>query len=695
MAVLQKIRNRAGLMVAVIGVGLVGFLLMDALNSNSSLLFGGSANNMVGKVAGEEISIQEFEKKVSETIDAYQSNYPNNPIDDATRNALREQTWNQYIKDILLSREFEELGINVTSDELFDLVQGNTPHPAIQNAFKNPETGIFDPAQVLVFLKNMNNDQTGESKKRWLGFEKYIKEDRLNKKFTNLIKKSIYIPTWFADDAYQKNNKRSSISYVHIPYTEISDEEIEFSESEFVAYLEKHKEQYKQEAMRDIEYVTFAIQPSAEDTSDAKQFIEQEIENFKTTESDSVYIKLYSDEPFASTYYTKDQLSSIVADTLFKADTNTLIGPYYENGAYKVAKVLDKKLIPDSVNVRHILFKINQQQDPTALLAKIDSVKQRILNGEDFNALAVQYSDDPGSGSKGGELGWVKPNQMVKPFNDAIFFKAEVDSVLQVISQFGVHLVQVTESNPTKEGIKVAFLSKNIYPSSETESLIYNKANEFAIQNRTAETFQEAASKEGLMVNKAPQLKQTDYTINGLGYARDVTSWAYQSETGTISDVISLPNQFVVAHVANASEEGTAKLDDVRTEIKMELAKQKKFEKLKEQVGSISSLEAMNKEVKSAPNLTFSSFFVPGVGREEAVVGYALSMEKGATSGPIKGESGLFVLRVDEIIEPGETENLVAFKKQIETPITSRVDFSVFEALKNGADIEDNRYKFY
>lgn len=704
MALLTKIRNRAGILVVVIGLSLAAFLLMDALNSNSSLLRGGADNN-VGIINGQEIPIQAFEAKLAEAVETYKMNAQKQEVDQEVMQYLREQTWNQYIKDVILSKEYEKLGLNISGDELFDLVQGVNPHQAIVNAFTNPETGVFDRARVLVFLKNMDNDQTGDSRKKWLGMEKYIKEDQLTQKYIGLVKNGLYVPTWLAENAYKESNQTVNLDYVLVPYSFIADSQISFMDSDLEDYLESHSKEYKQQPSAKIEYYTFDIIPSFEDTLNTKKYIEEEIPNFTKVENDSIYINLYSDERFNPKYYKLEELeeTTTIADSLFKVDTNTIIGPFFEEGAFKAVKLLDRKLIPDSVHARHILLKVAEGQNPQEIVAQIDSFKKMVEEGADFAQLAAQNSQDPGSASKGGDLGWVKPDEMVPNFNNAIFYAGKKGDLLKVPTQFGLHLIQIVESTPSKMAVKIAPLVKIIYPSSETESIIYNKAYELAGKSRTAEDFENAAENFDLFKRTAENIGINDYTVTGLGPARELVKWAYKNDVGTISDVISTEDKFIIARLVSKSMDETPSLEELRAEIETKVIQKKKFDFLKNEIdkkGIAKKMEDLagqyNTEIKSANNISFSNIFIPGQGREPRVIGTAFGMKEQAVSAPISGEKGLYVIKVTGLSEPEPIADVSNYKTRLSESYIRNVDFvKLFESLKEQADITDNRYKFY
>ena len=706
MAAIGEIRKRSGLLIAIIGISMLAFLVMSGLDSNSSLLTGNSTSNIIGVIDGNEISIQDFDAKFQEAKESYRSSTNNPDLDENTINQIREQTWNQYIRDFVLGDKIKKSGITVSSDEIFDLVQGNNPHPYIRNSFTDPKTGVFNPSQVLVFLKNLENpqyDPSGESKKKWLGLEKVIKEDQLSKKYINLIKKGIYFPKWQVEKTFQQTSDRANLKFVQIPYATIQDSSVNITDDELSDYLSEHSEDYKQEESRKIEYVIFNILPSSDDTTEALAYVKNEMDNFKNSDNDTTYLKLYSDEGIDGNYFTIDELTSSVKDSLFLVDTNTLIGPYFEDGFYKVAKLIDRKMIPDSVKARHILIAVQEGADPKTASDKIDSLKEQIENGADFASLAVQFSDDKGSGQKGGDLGWVQPNQTVPQFHAAVFYQGGQGDLLKVRTVYGYHLIEILKSDKNKIAVKVGFLTKEVLPGMETERAIYASANEFAGKNRTTETFNASIDADDQLIKRiAENLKSDASQIPGLGAARAVVKWTYKAKEGEVSNVIELADKYVIANLVQVNEEGVQELEDIRAELELALMQDKKYELIKEKIdasASASNLEdlagKMNTTVQTADNVSFGSAYIVGVGQEPKVIGAVFGMDEKAVSKPIQGNTGVYVVQVSSFIRGEELPDVKVLQKQMTAPITARADYGLFEALKKAAEIEDNRNNFY
>ncbi|GIV33924.1 MAG: hypothetical protein KatS3mg031_1459 [Chitinophagales bacterium] len=704
MAVIMKIRDRFGIViVVVIALAIAGFLIQDALSSNSSLLNFGSQN--AGVINGTEISIQDYDRKVQEAIENYRSTSNQATMDDQTIWSIREQIWAQYINDIVMGDKYSKLGLRVTPEELYDMIQGPEPHPAIIQSFTNPETGQYDPGQVALFLQQLDNDETGNTRRRWLNFEKFLKEERTAAKFNNLVKKAIYTPTWMAKENYTLTATTVDFAYVYLPYTDVADAEVQVSDSELKKLYEKNKSKYKQEESRTIEYVAFPIQATREDTLRIKAKLEELIPAFQTAKSDSAFMKLYSDEPFDARYYGKEELQSSMRDTFFSIDTNTVIGPYLEEGAWVIAKLIDRKLIPDSVKARHIFLSIAEaksQNDVNFKRTQADSLMKVLQDKQaDFNSLVLQYSDDEATKFKGGDWGWIKPGEKFLPIDYALFYAHRQGDIFMIPADepgnAGFHIIEITEAKPVKDAVQVAFLKKHIIPGSETERAAYTAASKFAASHKTAKAFKEAAGEYTLQ--QAENIRKNDYTIPGLGTSRELVKWVYSAEINEVSDVFSLEDKYVIALLSKIKEEGYVPFEEVRPELEAQLKKEKKAEMLKTKIKNHTDLPSLAAslgiQVDTAYGMTFSSTYIDPIGQEPAVVSKALTLTPDDGIVAVAGERGVFAIQLVNKNTPPEAEDYGRQKAMMTRQVASRVEGALAEAIRKAAEIKDQRYKFY
>lgn len=700
MAVIGKIREKSTFLLVMIGGALLLFILGDILNSGGSIF--NRSRTAIGEVNGEIIEYKNFDNKVQTAIDNYKTNQKTKNVDQNTTDQIRKQTWDRIVKDLIMDRAFEELGLAVTSDELFDLVQGSNPHPLVLQTFTDPKTGAFNSGAVMEYLKAMDEDESGANKARWLSFENEIIADQKTIKYNNLIKKGLYVPTALAKDDYISKNKSIQIQFVFKKFAEMPDSTITVSESDIKNYYNDNKKKYKSEASRKIEFVTFEVMPSEDDMFQAQEWINKVATEFQTVTDDSMFVNINSDVRYQNEWLNKNSLHPSLDSALFNANIGTVVGPVLDGNLYLVGKLLQTSMFPDSVKARHILLKPDGATSREALEARADSIKNLIKGGQNFADLASKLSQDEGSAIKGGDLGWFLEGMMVKPFNDACFQGKKGDMPV-VASEFGVHLIEILDRGKESKRIKVAIIRRAVEPSTKTLQMTYSKADGFAKASTNKEAFEKEVTEKSLNKRLAEGLKETDNTIAGLESPRELIRWSYTVKEGTVSSVFELGNKFVVAILVEALEKGFAPIASLKEEIEIEVRKDKKAEILTKEFDSkltgtttIAELaQKMGVQVDTSERAVFASGSLASVGNEPAAVGTAFGLKAGQISKPVKGNSGVFVVSAGTATEPAATEDFTPMKRQIANNYRVRVDNESFEVLKESAGVVDNRGKFY
>lgn len=695
--VIGKIREQSTLLLVIIGGAMVAFILGDLFSSSSFLVSGSQTE--VGSVAGESIEGRDFEAKVQTSIDNYKAQSGQTTVTAATTDQLREQTWTQLMRDIVMNREMDELGVAVTPDEIFDMVQGANPHPQVVQAFTDPNTGQFDSGQVFAFIKRMEEDQ--DLKTRWIQFEQDLAKIRRSEKYFNLIKKGLYTTNYEAENDYLAKNQPATIRLVVKRYDTVADTSITVSESDIKKYYNAHLKKYEQEPSRDVEFVTFNVEPSKEDFDKTQQWADRAKTDFETAENDTLFVNRESDVRFNANWTAKGSLPLAIDSVMFSASKGYVFGPYREGRTLKLAKLIGVKSSPDSVSARHILITPNTYGSDAGAKAVADSLFNVVKSKKsDFAAIAISKSEDPGSGAKGGDLGWFQEGQMVPTFNDACFNGKKGDITL-VKSQFGYHIIEVVDQKGKSEKRAVAMVQRNVDASSKTFQATYGQADDFARGVKSIETFDALVTEKGINKRLAPNLKANDRTIAGLEEPRQVIRWAFEGEKGDISKVFEIGNTFVVAVLTAVRDDEHTAIEDIREELEAEVRKEKKAEIFIAELAAAKATDIqaladkMSLPVEVKENVTFASSAISGLGREPEVIGTAAVLALGKVSAPVKGQQGVYVIAVDSRLTAPTMENYKAAAQGLNANLSSRVDYEVFEALKKKADVKDNRSKFY
>jgi peptidyl-prolyl cis-trans isomerase D len=704
MAVISKIRSYSGLLIAVIGFALAAFVLGDFLGYGPM----GGQRLDIGKIDKTSISYQEFEQRVSEQTDNWRQQTGQANLGPREAFQLREQVWNQMQREILLGQELERLGIEISSDELFDMVHGPQPHNLIRQSFTDPQTGTYDPQQVVEFLRNF--DMLDPSvQNQWVTLEQFMKQERAENKYHNLIRRAYYVPGLIAERDYNDRNAAADIRFVYAPYNDISDTLVTVSDRELRRYYDENKESFHREASRSIEYVSFNVFPTDQDREALRSELEELREELEEVEDIAPFINSVSDRRFDPTYYGQGELTPEIDMVLFDAPVGSVHGPYVDGNSYVLAKLVDAQVRPDSMRASHILVAYAGSQAPTPATRSIAQARERAdslaavvrSNPARFGEVAMEASDDPSAQLNMGDLEWFRDGAMVPSFNEAVI-NASTGSIITAESEFGIHVIHVTGKSAGERKIQVAMLTRDIQASSRTYQDVYAQASLFASQLRESKEFHQTAEELDVAIRTADNIREMDFTIPGVENPRGIIQWAFMDDTreGGFSRIFELDNRFIIATVTDITEEGIPSPDQIRDEVMAQAIQQKKFDMMADRITQAGTTLAdiageLEREIQEAADIRFTTNNLPGVGAEPRVIGAAFALEEGTVSHPIKGQNGIFVVELARKQAAIVPEDLSATKRQLQTTVANRVPNDVLQAIKNNARIEDNRSMFY
>ncbi|HOU03477.1 MAG: hypothetical protein GT600_07415 [Bacteroidales bacterium] len=705
MSAIQFLREKAGVFVA----GIIGFSLFLFVISD---FFGNGRNQNrkirkyyeLGEIAGEYISYQDFEERVQSLVEIYKLS-GTSKIDESTYESIREQVWQQMVREKIQDNQYKKLGIGVSSEEVDELVLGNNPHPIVMQLFTDQNTGVFNKSFLVNFLKQIDVDET--AKKYWLFFEDEIVNDRMNTKYNNLVSKGLYVTSKQAEFDNALNNNTVDFSYVMKNYASVPDSAVKILQSDLEVYYNSHKNSYKRTALRDIEYVTFEVVPSEEDTKTAEEWITRTKGEFAAAPDPAEFINLTADTRYTGFYEPLASISDNLRDFVKSEDKATVFGPYQEDGAFKIAKLIDAANRPDSVHARHILISAGQTRSLDKARTIADSLVKLIKTGVSFDVIAMANSDDQGSAQVGGDLGWFPEGTMVVPFNNACF-TAKKGEIITAETTYGVHIIEVLEKSKDVRKYNIGIVDRKIIASSATNQRVYSEASQFAGSNSTYEQFNSSIASLKMNKRVANDVTPSQKTLPGLDSPRSLIIALFSAEPGKIildvnqQAVFEIGDTYVVAYCTRAQEEGIAPLKDVENDVRFALIRDKKAEIIiaqfeKENTGG-KTLDDIARDmglvVEEASQINFRSYSIPNIGSEPSLISAASSAKQGVVAGPVKGNNGVYMIYVNSITTPS-VEDMKLLKDRLLATYQMRGTYEAYEALRRSANIVDKRYKFY
>ena len=702
MSIIQQIRDRSAfLLTGLISISLIGFLVQDAFIGKGGSMFDSQATS-VGSIDGKDIELVEFSQRVNQIEQNYRSQgMQGNEM--MTQNII-ETIWNSDIQEILLTNQANKLGFKVTSKEIGALLFSEDAPQEFKQQFTDKNTGQYDLAAAKAWMNGVK--QSNKADEVQMIVDQLIKPTEirlLTEKYISFFSQGSYVPSWMLEKAAADNVGFASFSYVGVPYSNITDSSIKVTDQEIEEYVNKHKDDFKQERVKGISFVTFSAIPSTADTLKVLNQLNALKSDFISNDDPASFVTRNNTAiPYFDGFAMKSKLQMGAKDSIINMQVGAVIGPYEDAGSLVLAKKISTKNRPDSVHVRHILVGTVNPQNGSQIRTdsvakkKIDSIYYVIKSGGDFGSLAKSQSDDGGSKDKGGEYDFTSLDvNLDKDFANFIFDKPK--GTMEVVkTSFGYHVIEVLGQKSFEPAYKVAYLSKRIAASEETDASASGAAIQFVGTSKDFKSFNETASKMNLNKESAENIKEMDFGAGSLS-SRAIVKWTYENSVGTVSDPFDLKDRYVVAIITNEIKEGVQPASVARVLVEPILKNKKKAEYIAKKAGKekdLSKLAAMFGGTSgTADSVKFNQPFVQNLGTESRVIGAAFNKKNlSNTSDVIDGQNGVFYISVNQTgTIPSASVDLQGQKSAMEAQIKQFASYSTLESLKKSAKIVDNR----
>jgi peptidyl-prolyl cis-trans isomerase D len=702
MSIIQQIRDRAAvLLTALISISLIGFLVQDAFIGKSGSMFD-SRESIVGTIDGKDVDLINFSQRVNLIEQSYRAQgMQSNEM--MTQNII-ETIWNADIQEILLSNQAKKLGITVSSKEIGAVLFSDDAPDQFKQQFTDKNTGLYDVAAAKAWMNGMKQSNKAEDVQ--MVSDQLIKPTEiklLTEKYISFFSQGTYIPNWMLEKTQADNNTFSSFSYVGIPYQLITDSTIKVTDQEIEEYVNQHKEEFKQEHVKGIAYVTFSSTPSSADSQKVlNQLSALKTEFISTPDAAAFVTRNNTAIPYFDGYALKSKIQISAKDSIINMPVGAVIGPYEDGGSFVLAKKISTRTRPDSVKVRHILVGTVNPQNGSQIRTdsvakkKVDSIYYAIKAGADFGSLAAKLSDDGGSKANGGEYNFTSLDvNLDKDFSDFIFDNPK--GTMEVVkTSFGYHVIEVLDQKSFEPAYKVAYLSKRIVASEETDAAASTAAIQFVSTSKDPKSFNETVAKKKLNKESAENIKEMDFGVGELN-SRAIVKWLFENKVGTVSDPFDLKDRYVVAVVTSEYKEGVQPASIARVLVEPILKNKKKAAFVSKKAGGekdLSKLASMFGGTSgNADSVKFSQPFVQNLGTESRVIGAAFNKKNlSNTSEAIDGQNGVFFIKVNQAGSLSSASvDFQAQKTAMESQMKQFAAYSTLESLKKSSKIVDKR----
>ena len=703
MAILNKIRQKTVVLILVIALALFAFIL-SSLFDNKDALFGKS-QDVVATINGKDISRVEFMSLVEQQQQQMGAN--------ATSTQVMNRVFDAKVREAVMEGQFEKLGLSIETDQMRDILKNAlSTSPEFLN-----EAGIFDESKLKVYIDNLKST-SAQAYQNWVNYEQQLAVGALQTDYFNMVKAGATATLAEGELDHKLANDKVDIKYVQVSYSSIADSTVKVSKSEIKDYISKHKKSYETEASRSFQYVFFKEEASAEDEKNIqnslkellndREVYDENAEDKKRTEIGFIntkdvedFVNANSDDiKYNDRFLKKSALPETIADTIFNQEIGFIYGPYKEGNYYKLSKLVDRTTLPDSAKTRHILIpfigasrapadakpKAEAEALADSLLTVLKSDKSK------FSEFVTEYSTDQGSVNNEGRYDWFAYDRMVPEFRD-FAFEGKTGDLGVVETAFGLHIIEVEGQKGSSDMVKVATIARKIEPSEDTNDKIFRDASTFEVNLENADFA--TLAKESSYDVRPMTAKELDESIPGIGNQRQIVRWAFEEGTD-VGDYkrFTVSGGIVIAQLTSKSEAGLMSVEDASVTVLPEIRKEKKAKLIMDRV-SATTLEdfakAENQNVRSSVAINMKNPTISGAGNEPMVVGTAFGLNEGETSGLIKGNTGVFMVQTPKKTPATELENYQPFANQVSTQKLNSVQNRLYNALKEAAEIEDNR----
>ena len=708
MAILNSIRKRGVFLIIIIALALFSFILADVIRNGG--FSSEKSLTTVATINGESLTRDIFMKQVEIT----QRNLGENGTTAQAMNLV----WDRELRNVLQQQQYDALGLAAQKEQLEESLRvGLASNPTFQDT-----DGIYSTQKVQEYIATVKATNP-TAYQQWLDYENNLKSGALQTTYYNMIKAGMKSTLTEGEQEYRYQNDKINMQYVYVPYTSIPDADVSVTDSEIEAYIRKNAADYEQTPQVDVQFVSFSEAPSDTDIADAETAItsllkDREVYNsnikatevlkgLENTQDYQNFINDNSDVPFQDRYFFKSDIPQAIAEDLFATPLNGIYGPYTLGDNNNISKVIGITQMPDSVQSRHILIRYQgsfrasdaitrSKEDAKSMADSIARVLKR--NKKKFEAIAKTLSDDKSNSDKGGDLGYVGPGKMTKDFNDFIFDN-KTGTLGVVETEFGFHVVEVQEQKNKQKAMKFATISKEIEASEKTLNEVFANASRFELAAQKGD-FSQIAKEQELAVKPVNKIGALDATIPGVGNNRSIVNWAF-GEDASVGDVkrFNILDGYVVVQLTRKSPKGLMSIAEASALVMPKLRNALKAKQIIAGISSGDDLDAVASSqgvsVQNATAITLAAPTIPGAGAEPEVVGAAFAKAAGETTRLIAGEKGVFKVRVTAVNNAPALENYASFAKQLNSAATPAVNTKVYQALKNAAEIEDNRANFF
>lgn len=698
MAVMSSLRDKTHIVLYVLLAAFLALIVFEWGMDFSG--FSGKKGNVAGKVNGKDVPYERYEKIYKDLSEKFRRANPGQEITPEIEHGLQEQAWKVIVDQTLLDQQFDKFGITVRDNEVVAALDSEHPPMVIHQNFMNPKTGTIDRQRLDAARRDPKN------REMWIQIEDIVRQELKANKLIRCLQSMVHVTDREVDAVVNREYMRFSASFIPVPLDFVGpDGKFPVKADEVQKYYDAHKEQLKQPPTRKADYVFFPVIPSSQDSSLVRGELEAMRAEFSATQNDSDYVKVQSDRSFGvDVQFSRADFSPAAGNVVFsEAKPGAVIGPVADNGYYRMLKVKSVAAGEPVARASHILLRFNpaSREDVTNARARMAAIYKKLQEGVSFEELARQYSQDPGSAGRGGDLGWFGRKAVVPEFAEAVFSASPGSLTKPVQTKFGLHIIKVAGFDQST--VVCSEVARLIRPSTETVDSARRLASAFQ-QQAKQQGFEKSAAAEKLRIARTGEFARRS-VIAEIGVSEKIPAFAFKASEGDISDPIETDRGFYVMRLTARNDSGYRQLDEeLKRRITGELVHEKKEQALEKLLASLSaksgatleSIAAANKEfsIVKVDDIRWADGYLSGYGIDRPLVEAIAGMKVGLLSRPVKTMGGYALVRLEKRFMAEDVDLKVAKAAILPNLVRAKqAQFfaEYFATLRRDAVIEDLR----
>jgi len=710
MATLQKIRDKSGLLIVVLGVALLAFVLGDFLTSGTT--FFNESQNKAFVVDGDAITPQDYQTRINQMI-GFQE-FLGQPVDESMKARLNEFVYDTMVKEAILNKEAEKLGLTVTQEEMNDMVNGENVSPVLMQLglFNDPQTRQFSREALIEFINYVQTDinsvpaeqrnQHMMLQSQWVVIKNMMKYGRLEQKYNALMTSALSVNDVEAKANFEDSKFRSDITYVVERYSSLPDSAVTVSNSELEKLYKERKVNFRTSTdSRKISYIVKNIQPSDADYAVAEGEVNDVYEKLKISDNPALIVADYPERPYLNVFVSESNLDKEQKDFVSTASVGEVQAPIKDNDVFRVSKLVAKTVAPDSVKIRMIAYP--EGADRALATAQTDSLMSVLKGGKDFATVANEINPQ----ANGGEVGWITEAMLANAGDELLnaCFTTSKGEITKLSQRGVVQIIKVEDRTRPVTKYKVATVQVPVLISEKTQNVVDTELNQFVVDNGDAKTFVKVAQEKGYDIMPDMLISSSEFGLAQIEDSRQIIQWAFNNKVGDVKkfDIIKgKTNVRVIALIEKEIERGFAPLSEVASMLRPELIRDKKAEKMIADLKAknITSLEgyaqAIGARVDTVKFVNFTTPSISGLGGEPVINAYSKSGQLNQLIGPVKGNSGVLMFAVQNRTEQDSEFNAEAIKQNLGRSYMYRFSPQMWlTIMKDKMNVEDNRVAFF